>query len=138
MSLVQKLWLDQLAQGAQVNCVWSGRRVTSREHLAIDHVIPYSLWGNNDLWNLLPAFEKVNAQKSDAVPAPALITARRDAILAGWRVTRAAHPAVFDRDVALSLGTAGGTDWEIAGIDALARKCRYLIDERGYPAWQPT
>lgn len=32
---------------------------------AIDHVIPFALWHNNDIWNLLPAAPAVNTQKSD-------------------------------------------------------------------------
>jgi len=34
-------------------CVWSGNSLGRR--FDVDHVLPFSLWRNNDLWNLLPA-----------------------------------------------------------------------------------
>ncbi|MDB4517018.1 methyltransferase domain-containing protein, partial [Crocinitomicaceae bacterium] len=47
-------------------CVWSGRDL--RRGFVVDHVLPFSLWRNNDLWNLLPAHPRVNGQKSDRLP----------------------------------------------------------------------
>jgi hypothetical protein len=35
----------------------------------VDHVIPFSLWRNHDLWNLLPAHPRRNHQKKDRLPA---------------------------------------------------------------------
>ena len=49
-------------------CVWSGRRLGAR-NFVVDHAIPFSLWGNNDLWNLLPADADINARKSDKLTA---------------------------------------------------------------------
>jgi hypothetical protein len=45
-------------------CVWSGRQLGAR-NFVVDHANPFSLWGNNDLWNLLPADRTVNGRKSD-------------------------------------------------------------------------
>lgn len=42
-------------------------------HFVIDHAIPFAFWGNNDLWNLLPADAAVNGQKSDKLPRPDLL-----------------------------------------------------------------
>jgi hypothetical protein len=33
-----------------VYCVWSGNKISQYD---IDHIIPFSIWKNNDLWNLL-------------------------------------------------------------------------------------
>ena len=41
--------------GADLRCVWSRAGIGSRGTLAIDHVIPYSVWGSNACWNLMPA-----------------------------------------------------------------------------------
>ncbi len=40
-------------------CVWSGRALHGKQ-FDVDHLLPYSIWGNNDLWNLLPADKKIN------------------------------------------------------------------------------
>ena len=65
-------------------CAWSDRKLT--DAFAVDHVIPYSLWGNNDLWNLLPVHPVVNGQKSDRLPAADLVRQRRPQIVGGWQV----------------------------------------------------
>ncbi|WP_322496677.1 HNH endonuclease domain-containing protein [Chloroflexus sp.] len=52
-----------------------------RRDYAIDHVIPYAVWGNNDLWNLLPTLPQVNLAKSDALPARPLLIKRKDVII---------------------------------------------------------
>ena len=48
-------------------CVWTGRTISSNS-LDIDHAIPWSLWRDNSLWNLLPATSKANSAKSDKLP----------------------------------------------------------------------
>lgn len=45
----------------KLECVWSGKTLHSDSY-EVDLVIPFSLWHNNDLWNLLPADSKVNRQ----------------------------------------------------------------------------
>jgi HNH endonuclease len=42
-----------------------------------DHVIPISRWGDNDLWNLLPAQEDITGEKSDLLPHSELVAERR-------------------------------------------------------------
>jgi hypothetical protein len=37
---------------SDLRCVWTG---TVLRRFEVDHLIPFSLWYNNDLWNLLPA-----------------------------------------------------------------------------------
>jgi very-short-patch-repair endonuclease len=43
-------------------------------------VIPFSLWRNNDLWNLLPAHPAVNNAKRDLLPSQSLLRQRREAL----------------------------------------------------------
>ncbi|WP_048145888.1 HNH endonuclease domain-containing protein [Methanoplanus limicola] len=54
--------------------------------MSVDHMIPFSVWKNNDLWNLLPALNSVNSKKSDKIPSPALIEKRSDAITGYWDI----------------------------------------------------
>lgn len=126
-----------LAAGLK-RCVWS-ERVLSGNRLAVDHVIPFALWGNNDLWNLLPTHTAINGQKSDKLPAAALLTERREAIVDSWSVLRDAMPEAFDRQAEQLMGAkprSGGV-WR---QDLFARM-RQAVEEtalqRGVERWTP-
>ncbi|MGZ0016567.1 HNH endonuclease domain-containing protein [Yeosuana sp. AK3] len=58
----KKLYKDILKKEGKVYCVWTGRNISNYD---IDHLIPFSVWKNNDLWNLLPSDSKINNQKRD-------------------------------------------------------------------------
>ncbi|MCK5201370.1 MAG: hypothetical protein KAR21_23610, partial [Spirochaetales bacterium] len=53
VSIVKKI----LEPSVSLECVWSGKSV---KHYDIDHALPFSIWRNNDIWNLFPADSKVN------------------------------------------------------------------------------
>ncbi|WP_456268812.1 methyltransferase domain-containing protein [Kushneria sp. AK178] len=67
-----------------VRCVWTNADL-SRSRYDIDHCLPWARWGNNDLWNLLPASSRANADKSEKLPSIELMTRARSRILAWWR-----------------------------------------------------
>lgn len=73
---------EPLLAGGQT-CIWTGRPV---KKLAIDHVLPFSVWRNNDLWNLLPTEFTVNAAKSDKLPSRNLLMASKPRILECWEI----------------------------------------------------
>lgn len=129
----------RLEAGESLECVWSGRRIERGDALAVDHAIPFSLWRNNELWNLLPASNRVNARKRDMIPSPSLIDHRADAIVDTWHLLHSAYPARFMNEMAVSLigKPTFSTPWEESGIEHLRGKCEYLIDVRGLEAWRP-
>jgi hypothetical protein len=86
-----------------LRCVWSDAPLRPA-NFDIDHVIPFALWRNNDLWNLLPADRRVNGRKSDALPTAALLRRRRDAILRCWEVGRTAMGPRFRREADALVG----------------------------------
>lgn len=118
-------------------CAWSDRELT--EAFAIDHVIPYSLWGNNDLWNLLPVHPVVNGQKSDRLPAADLVRLREPQIVGGWQVLRDAVPAAFDQQASHLLGrTMGGAlKWEHELFTRLREAIELTALQRGVARWTP-
>jgi len=69
-----------LADVGQIACVWSDQAITSHRNLHIDHVLPFSLWKNNDFWNLMPTHKKVNLNKKDMIPSPSLLERREEVI----------------------------------------------------------
>ena len=78
-------------------CVWSGHAI--HRTFDVDHVLPFSLWRNNDLWNLLPAAPRINREKGDALPTNALLKRRRDTIVTYWDALHQANPKRFEHEV---------------------------------------
>ncbi len=117
-----------------LECVWSGRSLSERS-LAIDHVMPYSLWRNNDLWNLLPSHPKVNGDKSDKLPTRELLRARRDAIAHCWTLAREAFPRRFAAEARAQTGLESP---DLAALfDALAEAVEVTAIQRACPRWEP-
>jgi hypothetical protein len=127
-----------LAQSQEIACVWSDSRIQSHQNLHIDHMLPFSLWKNNDFWNLMPTHKRVNEKKKDMIPAPALLERREEIILHYWRLCSDSYKETFSREMVSSLtGTYGKSQKDMMDIafQNLMEKCRYLIDVRGYAAW---
>jgi len=118
-------------------CVWSDRRLGAG--LAVDHVIPFALWGCNDLWNLLPVAPTINNQKSDKLPTSELMRSRRPQIVQCWEVLRDEASVAFDQQAAHLLGRklTGPLGWQ----DALFARLREAVEvtalQRGVERWAP-
>lgn len=119
-------------------CVWSGRAL-SRERLAVDHVIPFALWGNNDLWNLLPTHPAINGQKSDKLPAATLLAARREPIVESWVLLRNAMPEAFNRQAEQLLGAKlqSGEAWRRDLFTRMRQAVEETALQRGVVRWTP-
>ena len=66
-------------------CVWSGRKLKS-DTLDIDHGFPWSAWPCNDMWNLLPAHQKVNRhQKRQKLPSEHCLLKAQERITEWWQ-----------------------------------------------------
>jgi hypothetical protein len=120
-----------------IHCVWSGKAIRDKESPEIDHLLPFSVLRNNDLWNLLPATKQVNKDKLDKIPSPEFIEVRKPAIKLYWGLLREKYPLQFDRELAISLtGPIDmNADWQEIAIGNLKEKCRYFIEVRGFDAW---
>jgi hypothetical protein len=100
--------------------------------------LPFSVWKNNDLWNLLPASNRVNLDKKDKIPKPEFIDERKSAIKHYWNLLRKEYPKKFVREFSISLTGIPDPqlDWQEIAIEHLKEKCAYLIDVRGFDAWR--
>jgi hypothetical protein len=116
-------------------CTWSGKRLGA--DFVVDHAIPFSLWGNNDLWNLVPADPKVNLSKSDKLPASELLQLRRPAILQMWELLRERLPDTFDRQAGHLIG--GQLPYSQGWKTTMFARYREAIEltglQRGVPRW---
>ncbi len=104
----------------------------------VDHAIPYSVWGNNDLWNLLPCHDQINLAKRDALPTQALLRRRRDQIISYWQL----YERQWGERFRLQLGRALGgpqehANWEQTAFTGLQETVEKLAMTRGSARWEP-
>lgn len=125
-----------LAMDHPITCVWSGKLLSERFH--VDHVIPYSAWGNNDWWNMMPSLPTLNMKKSDALPTQALLLDRRECIVGYWREYFRRMPDRFGRQVSRGLGiSVGHTGWERVAFAGLQEAVERVAMTRGLSRWSP-
>ena len=118
-------------------CIWSGKELKN-ENYDVDHLLPFSVWFNNDLWNMLPTDRALNQHKKrDKIPTRELIENRADVIVHYWGKYQKAMPLLFKSQLEVSLI---GTDVKEANmldtaIESLCRKSDYLILDRGHESF---
>ncbi len=115
-------------------CVWSDKQIVASFDL--DHAIPFSLWKNNDLWNLLPADSKINGQKKDRLPARDLVKRRRDCVVNYWSQINDAFPARFEYEAEkLMGGSFDCSNWENKLFSTFAEAVEVTAAQRGVDRW---
>ncbi len=129
----KQIYQSMLGQEGKVYCVWTGNQIKRYD---IDHVIPFSVMRNNDLWNLLPSDPKTNNKKRDKIPSPYLIEKQRDLISHYWDLLSRSHPTRFRKEIQVSLiGTSEESVRHEIALKQLSGKCEYLISSRGFEEW---
>lgn len=130
----KKLYKDILKKEGKVYCVWTGRNISNYD---IDHLIPFSVWKNNDLWNLLPSDSRINNQKRDKIPAPEIIERQKNLILDYWGIIFESQSQRFQKEIQVALlGNHSFDSWKNIGISQLQNSCNYLIENRGFEGWK--
>jgi len=131
----RKIYNSTLKKENKVFCVWTGNAITKFD---VDHMIPFSVWKNNDLWNLLPSQKAINNQKRDRIPSPDLIQKRKDLILYYWNLIFHSQPERFRKEMQVALlGDHPFSTWQDIAIQQLQANCTYLITSRGFDEWNP-
>ena len=124
VKLSKELYKSILTQSGEVECVWSGKRLASYD---IDHVIPFSIWKNNDLWNLFPSDKKTNNK---------LLQERKDPIIHYWEIISENQKQRFFKELKISLlGEYDLSNWKNTAFNQFKENCNYLINTRGYEEW---
>ncbi len=119
----------QLDDNKELRCIWTGSPLRNNFH--IDHVIPYSLWQNNNLWNLMPVKSSINLSKSDRIPSPSLIESSSERIKKVWHLYGQNYGNRFNKELFEGLGVQVNEGLDPA-IEALIHKSEYLIEKRGF------
>lgn len=123
-------------------CVWTNKSLTPKDAtgkgFVVDHVIPFSLWHNNELWNLLPADAKVNGQKSDRIVTRDTLRAAEPLVIRYWQETRRQEPFRFDVEISRTLlgRNAPDTQWEQPAFAALLDATEMVAIQRGVLRWE--
>lgn len=129
----RKQYQSMLQNMGAVNCVWSGKQLGKYD---IDHMLPFAVWKNNDLWNLLPAAPAINNQKRHKIPTSVFLEQRRENILYYWN---ALHDLRKDRFLAeIKIALLGSTitgNWQEQAFAQLKNTSDYLINIRGHQPW---
>ncbi|MBY0236592.1 MAG: hypothetical protein K2W93_16550, partial [Burkholderiaceae bacterium] len=99
----------------------------------------FSLWGNNDLWNLMPVDFNVNGSKSDKLPTADLLRSRAPLIIEHWRLLREALPEPFDAQASQLLGRPlkGPLHWEQELFSRMREAVELTAMQRGVERWEP-
>jgi hypothetical protein len=120
-----------------LRCVWTDQPL-SGDRFDVDHVIPYSLWLNNDLWNLLPASPAVNYAKSDKLVSRNALVRSRDLIVHYRETLRGSNPTRFETELRRSLVRRGSVEaggWQSATFAGLVESVEMLGIQRGLVRW---
>ena len=125
--------IRRLFQNKEVECVWTGKKTNQ---FAVDHMIPWALWRNNDLWNLLPADSKVNGNKSDYLPSPELVRKRFDMIKSYWEIYIENYEDLFSKQIKRALGVSIEDAFNRSGLEALEHSLTRLNVHQGGLFWK--
>ena len=129
----KKIYEEVLRKEGKVYCVWTGKSISRYD---VDHMVPFSVWKNNDLWNLLPSQPSTNNQKRHKIPSVELIEKQQDLIIEYWELIQRNRPERFQKEVQITLlGNHPFLNWHKMAIKQLQKSCHYLISERGYESW---
>ena len=117
-------------------CVWSGKPLKGA--YAVDHVIPFSLWHCNDLWNLLPADPRENGKKSDKLPERSLLFQQKDVIVFYWEKVRERHERRFDFELAhFTANKPAAGNWQASSFQRLVEAVETTAIQRRTERWRP-
>jgi phage repressor protein C with HTH and peptisase S24 domain len=113
--------------------------VLNEQRFDVDHAIPFTLWHNNDLWNLLPADTKINNEKRDKLASRETLLGSRARIINCWQAARRAMPERFDIELNRTLfgRNFAEAQWESSAFSAFAEAVETVALQRGVERWTP-
>ncbi|MCT4625679.1 HNH endonuclease domain-containing protein [Halodesulfovibrio sp.] len=124
-----------LQQENSLTCVYSGKELGKQ--FAMDHILPYSIFYNNDLWNLVPSAPAVNSKKSDKIIALDTLYTSRERLLEYWDYVAETRSEVFASELSSTLKIdTKSISWHAQLFDAVARQADVTAQHRGLSRWK--
>lgn len=129
----RKIYDKYIKDYGELRSVWSSNKISMYE---VDHVMPYSIYSNNDLWNLLPASKKENGSKSDMLVSTDLINKQKNQIITYWEYMKENAPDRFEHEVysSFNLDPISNT-WKDKLILAISEQLEITSSIRGLKRW---
>lgn len=145
LSLLRKEYEDDLRKTQEIRTwllgrslnrsVWSGRTIEAKV-FEVDHIIPFAVAKNNDLWNLVPAIVKENRDKSDQIPTQRALEVARSGIRDYWEFYQTKSPNRFSRQLKDALGTdSGEANWPKLAFHHLLEMAERIATTRSLRRW---
>ena len=126
--------LCEISQTEYRNAQWhSNNRVSVPVGFDVDHIIPFSLLHNNDLWNLVPSDQKVNNIKRDKIISRETLRQCEDRIVYFWQIQNKTNPEHFKNEVGWTLlgCKIQPNSWKRPALKALAEAVELVAIQRG-------
>jgi SAM-dependent methyltransferase len=120
------------SQQNALECVWTGSAL--KTGFDVDHVIPFDLWHNNDVWNLLPASKAANSRKSNKLPSTEILRGRKDCIVGYWEFLHKHDPRRFMKE-AQTLATLPSDNWQNVLYSRMCNAIEATALQRGAGRW---
>jgi len=119
----------------EIRCVWTSQLITDFD---VDHIIPFSLWKNNDLWNLVPARSSVNRIKSDKLVTNSHLIKSKDNIIYYWKILIENEETRFLNEAKILSGKyLKKQNWENSLFSGLKEAVECTAIQRGIERWEP-
>lgn len=132
-TFARKVYDNYQKDFGNLKSVWSAKSLSSYE---VDHMMPYSVYYNNDLWNLLPASRSENNAKRDALVSTNLIKIRRNEIIEYWEYMQKQAESKFNNEVYKTLNIDPlGKSWKELMLSAVSEQIEITASIRGLKRW---
>lgn len=131
--LSRKIYDKYMNENGELRSVWSSKQISTYE---VDHVLPYSIYLNNDLWNLLPASRQENNTKSDKLVSSELLNKQKNQIITYWEYIKENANDRFEHEVYSSFNLDPlSEDWKDKLILAISEQLEITSSIRGLKRW---
>jgi 2-polyprenyl-3-methyl-5-hydroxy-6-metoxy-1,4-benzoquinol methylase len=129
----RKVYDQYQREHGELKSVWSSSKISRYE---VDHLLPYSIYSNNDLWNLLPASKSENLSKSDKLVSVVLLKQQKSIIIPYWEYMRERSVERFEHEVYRSFNIDPiSSNWKDNLIQAISQQLEITSSLRGLKRW---
>lgn len=123
-------------QKGKLPLLWSSKQISRGTGYEVDHLLPWSVLGNNDLWNLIPADKNKNRDKRDRIPLPDKLENNAETLFYYWELYSKRWHTVFNSQLRRFHGVdAEEGGWQTKTLRSLQVKCEQLVHQRGLLFW---
>lgn len=132
-TFARKIYDEYQLKKGYLSSVWSNTKLNTYE---VDHVLPYSVYSNNDLWNLLPASRNENNAKRDALVSTDLVRYRRNTIIEYWEYMQERSKNKFNNEIYKTFNIDPlNNQWKDSLLLAICEQIEITASLRGLKRW---